>query len=609
MITISPRRALLLALAAGVSVAGGVAPPASAEPVWTLADHPAPPEGSQFKVPLGAPGDLQFFAPNRGLLAVEGNASIPRGLFSWNGERWRQLSTVCGGPGDTTRIAWAGPREFWTVTEPSLPRTGSGLALCRFKDGQVVGSFSTPERAFDPYRRMNSAVCDGPSNCWFAGVGSADPGGEREGSFHLRWDGTGLRTYYNPQGRGVSDLETIGGRFFESTFVGPSSEGRDTPSRLRAPEDRPRLLHRGDAGVFVNDPFVVRDVPDPDQGDGQSAPDDATDLLALDADGTDLWAVGGGTLSGAAAPDDPDTAADESAGPYPRGPIAVRLDGTGFTELALSRAFAPDERFVDVAAVPGSDRAWVAVQRYSERRTPSARGRVALLGADGTVEAVTTLPTSGAGRGAIAKVAFTGPNDGWAVTSAGWIFHFTDGARPPRDDDPAFAELIDFRPNEAAAQFVPDTPPIDDASLLAPPELEIEQQPAAAEQKAQVRRLPALIANVRSRLRGRRTLVISFALRRRARIGVVGRRRGKVVARLRARTLLPGRRRTIRVRLNPRRYPTRVSFSIRELDLPAGTAPGADDTGAGAGDTVTTGGGGEAPATGGGAGETVTTGS
>ena len=144
-------------------------------------------------MPLGEPGDLSFWAPNRGLLTVDGNDTIPRGIFSWNGQSWHQLATVCGGPGDTARIAWAGPDEFWVVSEPSLPRAGSGLALCHFKDGQVVGSFSTPVEASDPFRQMLSAACNGPDDCWFGGVGSQDALGERVGAFHLHWNGTALK--------------------------------------------------------------------------------------------------------------------------------------------------------------------------------------------------------------------------------------------------------------------------------------------------------------------------------------------------------------------------------------------------------------------------------
>jgi len=157
---------------------------AAAEPIWRL-EQPDPPPGVPFKVPLGAPGDLEFWAPNRGLLTVAGNGTIPRGIFSWNGRRWHQLATVCGGPGDTARIAWAGPTEFWVVSEPSEPRRGSGLALCRFKDGQVVGSWSTRVDAADPFRQMTSAACDGPNDCWFGGIGSQDALGERVVSVYL----------------------------------------------------------------------------------------------------------------------------------------------------------------------------------------------------------------------------------------------------------------------------------------------------------------------------------------------------------------------------------------------------------------------------------------
>ncbi len=107
-------------------------------------EQPPPPEGAAFKVPLGKPDDMEFYAPNEGLLSVEGNATIPDGLFFYNGRNWHQLATVCGGAGEASRIAWAGPDEFWTITEPSEPRVGSGLGLCHFKEGAVVGSYSTP---------------------------------------------------------------------------------------------------------------------------------------------------------------------------------------------------------------------------------------------------------------------------------------------------------------------------------------------------------------------------------------------------------------------------------------------------------------------------------
>ena len=148
----------------------------AATPGWRL-EQPAPPPGAPFNAALGSPGSLTFWAPNRGLLGVEGNSVVPRGILAWDGESWHTLATVCGGPGDTMRIAWAGPDEFWTVSEPSRPRQGSGTALCHFKDGSVVGSYSTADNAADPYRQMNAAACNGPSDCWFGGIGSDSSGG------------------------------------------------------------------------------------------------------------------------------------------------------------------------------------------------------------------------------------------------------------------------------------------------------------------------------------------------------------------------------------------------------------------------------------------------
>ena len=114
------------------------------EPGWRL-EQPDPPPGDQFRTPLGPPGDLQFWSRNRGLLGVEGNAAIPRGLYRWNGERVAQLATVCGGPGDTTadRLGGADGVLDGERAEPAA-RAGRGLTLCRFKDGEVVASYSTP---------------------------------------------------------------------------------------------------------------------------------------------------------------------------------------------------------------------------------------------------------------------------------------------------------------------------------------------------------------------------------------------------------------------------------------------------------------------------------
>ena len=514
----------------------------AADPIWRL-EQPPPPAGAPFKVPLGAPGDLEFWKPNRGLLTIEGNATIPRGIYSWDGQGWHQLATVCGGPGDTARIAWAGPSEFWVVSEPSLPRRGSGLALCRFLDGQVAGSWSTRVDAADPFRQMMSAACNGPNDCWFGGVGSQDALGERIGAFHLHWDGTDLRTVYGPQGRGVSDMQFHQGALYESVLVGRSPENRTDPVALAAPEPAPRLLHTIAGDAFANDPFM----PAPLDG----VPDDGSELLALDSEEDELWAVGGGAASSPSAP---------QGGAVARPPLAARLVGGEFDELALNGAgFGPTDRLGDVAVIPGATEALATVVPFAERRSANGKATVARIKADGTTT-TTRLPAAGAGRGSAARIECPAASECWMVTWAGWIFHYSDGALLERDTDPAFQGTIEFRPNEAAEQFIPDRLPVDDSQFFAPPPLELTPNVTPA---SKVRRLPPLLREVRSRLRGLR-LTVTFTLTRRARVQLLAKRGGSTVARTPARVLVPGRR-SLTLRLSRERYPNQLAFRTKEI--------------------------------------------
>ena len=198
---------------------------------------------------------------------------MPRGLLAWDGVEWHRLATVCGGTGDTMRIAWAGPAEFWTVSEPSRPRQGSGTALCHFKDGVVAGSYSTADTASDPYRQMNAAACRAPDDCWFGGIGSRDPTGSRVGAFHLRWDGTALRTVYNgASGRGVSDIEAIGSGYLRVGRRRRRAAGRPSRRIRRRWSATPRCCTGIDGNAFADDPFVPA-----------AEADGGTELLALDA--------------------------------------------------------------------------------------------------------------------------------------------------------------------------------------------------------------------------------------------------------------------------------------------------------------------------------------
>jgi hypothetical protein len=539
---VTRRATLALAALAALATALVPFPARAAEPIWRL-EQPPPPAGVPFKVPLGAPGDLSFWSANRGLLTVAGNSTIPQGLYSWDGLSWHQLATVCGGPGDTARIAWAGPTEFWVVSEPSQPRSGSGLALCRFKDGQVVSSWSTRPDAADPFRQMMSATCNGPDDCWFGGIGSQDTLGEHVGAFHLHWDGADLRTAYGPQGRGVTDMQFHAGELFETTLVGRSPENRTDPVRLAEPEPVPHLIHRVTPNSFANDDFLPAAEKD--------VPDAGSELLALDSEEGELWAVGGGAASGPAAP---------QGGVVERSPLAARLVGEEFEQIDLAElGFGPTDRLTDVAVIPGTDEAMVTVVPFAERRSVNSKATVARIDADGAVT-ITRLPAAGAGRGSAARIACPAANECWMVTWAGWLFHYSDGTPLPRDTDPAFQGTIEFRPNEAAEQFIPDRLPVDDSQLFAPPPLELTPNVV---KPAKVRRLPPLLRKVRSDLHGLR-LTVSFTLTRRARVQLLAKKGARTVARTPSRVLAPGRR-SLELRLERDRYPTKLAFRTKEV--------------------------------------------
>jgi hypothetical protein len=529
------RRAVLGLLAALV-LAG---PAAAAE--WEPYPMPPPP-GGEINTPAGYPGDLDFWAPNRGLMTVGGNNAVPEGIYSWDGVDWHQLAIVCGG-GTAAQVAWAGPREFWTITRPSLPRReDAGLALCHFKDGAVVGSFSTPNGAPDPYAFMTSAVCRGPNDCWFGGIGAQDGTGERVGAFHLHWDGQALRSVYNPQGRAVSDLLVHGGELFESTYVGGFPTRADE-AELRDPEDPPRLLHRIVGETFVNDPFTPAPLP--------GVAPDATELLALDAAGGVAWAVGGGANSG-------------PRRPGLRPPLAARLEGGVWEELTITgNGIAAGDVFWDVAAIPGTRTAWASVKGVNEGDgVNSDTTRVALIGENGLTEVEELVRQGDPRRGAAVRVACPAPGDCWLATARGFLFRHGDAGDYERDTDPAFQGLITGRPNEAAEQSIPDTPPEDDSRLHAPP-LEIIPEPPPASNRP-CDPLPSAIARVqRPRVRGSKRLEVRFRLRRRAQVRLLGYRGKRVVARTKTRTLRPGPRKLV-LRVSRKRWPTRLRFVVRD---------------------------------------------
>jgi hypothetical protein len=226
--------------------------------------------------------------------------------------------------------------------------------------------------------------------------------------------------------------------------------------------------------------------------------------------------------------------------------------------------------------VPTTATAWAALVPYADRGRTNAKALVARLDAVTGAATVESLPASGSGRGSAARIAFTSPTDGWMVTNAGWLFHYTDGTRPAKDTDPAFAGPITSRPNESAEQFVPDAPPADDSQRFAPPPVAIEPEAAAP---ADPDPLPALIRRVsKPKLSKQLVLSMRFSVTRKARVQLVAQRKGKTVAKSKNRTVKPGRY-TFKLQLSRKRWPTALRFRTKELTIDESQlAPPADDT-------------------------------
>jgi hypothetical protein len=196
-------------------------------------------------VSLGRIGDIEFWAPNRGLLITAGNGStIPPGLWAYNGESWHELSTVCGA--SDGRIAWAGPEDFWTISNgrPGQAADAQGRTppleddtLCHFSGGQVVGSYASLAFQANSYQPMHAAGCIPSqssltsSDCWFAG----DPLPEQlpPGAFHLHWNGSSLTAEPNAQGHAVQDMRLFEKHLYESVRLSPGD---------RAPSPDPEAL-------------------------------------------------------------------------------------------------------------------------------------------------------------------------------------------------------------------------------------------------------------------------------------------------------------------------------------------------------------------------------
>ncbi|HWY89187.1 MAG TPA: hypothetical protein VNY31_00805, partial [Solirubrobacteraceae bacterium] len=569
---------------------------------FTPASAPPPPAGvapSSYPVPLGQVGDIEFWSPNRGLLITGGTgsscaatagATVPCGLYAYNGQVWHQLSSVCGGANG--RIAWAGPDEFWTISDQrpgQVVLTGAEygkISLCHFQDGKVVGSYAMPLNQPNSYLPMNAAACLSPSNCWFGGELAQPPS---FGAFHLHWDGRGVSVVYSPEDHAVASMALAGPNdLLESVALAPEDVyGSESTSN-------PSLLHQIDPlgssvdfhSLFIPDSSCAAlefCPPLPNYGTdsgGRVVEPDTLGPFSLGSDysasgsnpaAPQLWAVAG--ANGREPSSSSAGAAHTIALRYFEGAWSQVLGGAG---PGGDEPLGPEEIPDGVAGEPGAPAAWVTIH------STDGEAHLARLTAEGKLSGRAVLgEAQGVGRrGNAGPIACPATNDCWLATDQGWLFHLaTEGAALPQDSDPSFAGVITFRPIDDGVPQLPSDEPQADNSLAnqapppPPPPPPVVEAPALTHK--------ALVTDLHSRVVNRYMLELSFRLTVKAHVQLLASHGKRRVAQTGRETLKAGKH-ILRLRLNPHNWPNKLNLKAIPLEaLP--TVPSAGTVSSGGG--------------------------
>jgi hypothetical protein len=504
------RRLLLLAalacLAALVPAGGAHA----AEGEWA-SDQPVA-AGIGVPAPLGRIGDIKFWAPNRGVLITGGNEGLPAGVYAYDGVSWHLYSTVCGGA--QGRIAWAGPEDFWTVSDYAQIQEGvdselaeSARTLCHFENGAVVASYAQPVGTAETYERMEAATCEGAANCWFAGMPLSETAPNR-GAFHLHWDGTGLTEVpsqteaqpqvHEPGGGAVTGLAFYAGGLYETA------------------EETPFLRQ-----IVPGTPEVFQPV---------TMPESVVGPFKLSSSGDGLWAFG------------------------EDGATAARFGPLGFEAVPLAHGVG---RVEALAAEPGGA-AWVGASGEETRLGGTAT--VTKVGADGSVGATIQLPSAAEeidGKGGAQAMTCPAPGQCWLATTKGWLFHL--GGSLPQDTDPAMHVLITSRPADGSTRsFVPPGLPEDNSGET---ETSRRTEVPLREHFPHRHKPRPLVTKVHQKVVGKSVLELTFLLHARAHVRLIAKWHGKAVAHTARLTLAKGPH-AIHLRLDPKRWPTGLDFQV-----------------------------------------------
>jgi hypothetical protein len=560
--------------------------------------QPTPATTCRTPIGLGRIGDIEFSAPNRGLLITDGNGStVPPGVWAYNGQGWHELANVCGATDG--RIAWAAEDEFWTISDgrPGQVAQANGIlppladdTLCHFARSEpanpaspleVVKSYASLAFQASSYQAMHAAACIDPNDCWFAGEPLPKP---QIGAFHLHWNGSSLEAEPNTRVETVDDMRVFQGSLYESIGLPleESGETERTIEEILHPSVLQEVAPEGATPTFVAlhpRSSTNRILPEYRSG---SEPQ-ALGFLHLSADEDSLWAAAGpvakppegskpGTL----------TVLNDSGGIWsqvlgPEVPETVEPDPPSLAEDVVN----------SIAAEPASSSAWLALdsQEDAERPNPTEVATVVRISSDGSL-AEEQLPSEAEGsegvgpKGAAYRVVCPAQNDCWMATTQGWLFHLSEAATRtlPADTDPAFnGPLITYRPpDEGVPQETLDTLPIDDSGLEEP------HAPSAAALTVKLTpvntfaevELP-LLSHERTRIIHGTTLELTFHLAVKARIRLIAKRHKSVVASTSMQTLKAGNR-SLELKLNRNRWPTKLELQNHALaPLPTASTRGA----------------------------------
>ncbi len=595
MIRARPALTVVLALLAGVCALAPAAPAQAAEggeaPTWRL-EQPVPPElptGQKSNIPtgLGRIGDIEFWAPNRGVLITDGNSTIKPGVWYYNGTGWREIASVCGATDG--RIAWAGPEEFWTVSDGRKGQsTSEGTppladnTLCHFAPAsegeqrplEVVGSYASLAFLPSSYQAMDGAGCLSSEDCWFAGGPLPD---EQVGSFHLHWNGHQMEAEPGPQGHAVQLDQPLRARSLRGSpdRKRRSRQRRRTPHRTVAdPRDRARpgcnrgssrcsrrdlslankrlpIYSTGESPEALTGPLLASDegalwaALNPIQEVSKSTPGEITILRENQQEewsqllGPDTDPVEGNPFNNPANPQ------PGPARPEDRARAAERHRSGRRTRTGAAGARLPLR--TAQRTLGGRERRDDRLRRRRlERLDPPGR-RAAARNSDRSA----TRATSSARP----------PKTAGLRPAQGYLFHLaTDADRVlPEDDAPALAlaaqEPIASRPkDEGVPQTIPDALPEDDSGLPT------ERPPQVTETKevgGKRRRLPVLplLAGIKTKILKGSVLELSFRLSVKGRVQLIAKRKKRVVAETKPQVFGAGHRKLL-LQLDRKRWPT-----------------------------------------------------